>query len=198
MCVRGSHMQLLHMLRRCSPQVEKEKDWACGTSTVCANAARLHACTCCFPTWNIMWSVCGCSFMHKQTPSVKYVQMPCDRVDFSSLDQRWHFSCGVTAFASQWRTTQGPPFRNPGSIREGQQEPPSPLNVQLPVLSESSMSTMECLTSWDMVKRKPPGTTGGPATAQHLHHVGWMCTHRKEAFLHVPFLISTGKPGPLC
>lgn len=146
----------------------------------CGACADVHSCRNKHPQWN----------MYKCPVTV--LIFPVWINDATSV-----FSYGVTAFASQWRTTQGPWDR--GSIRQGQQEaPPPPLNVQLPVLSESSMSTLECLTSWDMVKRKPPGTTGGPATAQHLHHVGWMCTHRKEAFLHVPFLISTGKPGPLC
>lgn len=106
------------------------------------------------------------------------------------------FSYCVSAFVSQWRTTQALHSTTQGLFSKVNKKPSPPLNVQLPVLSESSMSTLECLTSWDMVKQKPPGTTGGPATAQHLHHVGWMCTHRKEAFLRVPFSISTGKPGP--
>lgn len=43
MCVRGSHMQLLHMFRRCSPQMEKEKDWACETSVCkCSMSACMY------------------------------------------------------------------------------------------------------------------------------------------------------------
>lgn len=74
------------MFRRCSPQMEKEKDLACGT-----NAASLHAWTCFFLIWNIVQSVCRCSFVHKRKPSMKYVRMHHGHDDFSSSDQSWPF-----------------------------------------------------------------------------------------------------------
>lgn len=147
----------------------------------CGACADVHSCTntLCELCTNAVWPCWFFQFVSKLT--LLYSQMALLRLHLSEEQLK------ALHFATQ------------GLFGKVNKKPlPPQLNMQLPVLSESSMSTLECLTSWDMVKRKPLGTTGGPATAQHLHHVRWMCTYRKEAFLHVPFIISTGKPGPLC
>lgn len=75
----------------------------------CGACADVHSCRNKHPLWN----------MYKSPLTV--LIFPVWINDDTSV-----FSYGVTAFASQWRTTQGPPFRNPGSIRQGQQEAPPP------------------------------------------------------------------------
>lgn len=69
----------------------------------CGASADAHSCTNKHPLWNMY--IC---------PVTVWI--------FSSSDQRWHFCILI------WRywvsSTQGPPFRNPGSIRQGQQEAP--------------------------------------------------------------------------
>lgn len=174
MYVHRSRMQVLHMFRICSLWMEKEKDWACGT---CMCKSSTSACMyLLFSCMECSVEMCRCSFMHKQWNTFYKCLAT---VLTSSSDQSWPFCiliwhyyvlclCEVQLKALHSITR--------GLFGRVNKES-SLLNMQLPVLSESSMSTMECLTSWDMVKRKPPGTTGGRATAQHLHHAWCMFTH---------------------
>lgn len=71
----------------------------------CGACADVHSCTNKHPLWN----------MYKCPVTVLIFRV-------WIKDDTSVFSYGVTAFASQWRTTQGPPFRNQGSIGQGQQE----------------------------------------------------------------------------
>lgn len=181
MWVRGSHMQLLHMFRRCSPQMEKEKDWACGTSMCkCSTSACMYLLLS-YMEYHVERVR---MFIHAETNTLCEIctnpLWPCWFFQFGSTMTLLYSHMALLRLRLSEEQLKALHSATQGLFGKVNKKPPPPLNVQLPVLSESSMSTLECLTSWDMVKRKPPGTTGGPATAQHLHHVGWMCTHRKR------------------
>lgn len=134
-----SPMQRCICLKDVAQRWKKKTGLACGT-----NAPSLHACTCSFYIWNIEQSVRRCSFVHKQKSSVKNVKMHHGHNEIFQL--RSKLTLLDSQIALLMTSNSKPSFPYPGAHPAGSTRS-SLLSIQLPVLSESSMTALESSTS---------------------------------------------------